>query len=93
MEYSRLPLQTWLLAVYIMRTAQKKISSVQLAKELDVTQKTAWFIQKRIKKACAESGKNLELYARLLSGKSLVELGDAHLALHAQPSGQEHHKK
>ena len=45
MESSRLPLQAWLLAFYRMTTAKKGISSVQLAKELGVTQKTAWFLQ------------------------------------------------
>ena len=52
MECSKLPLQTWLLAFYIMTTAKKGISSVQLAKELGVTQKTAWFLQQRIREAC-----------------------------------------
>ena len=53
MESSRLPLQTWLLAIYIMTTAKKGISSIQLAKELGVTQKTAWFLSNRIREACA----------------------------------------
>ncbi len=52
MEESRLPLQKWLLAIYIMTTARKGISSVQLAKELGVTQKTAWYLEHRIREAC-----------------------------------------
>ena len=52
MECSRLPLQTWLLAFYMMTTARKGISSVQLAKELGITQKSAWFLQQRIREAC-----------------------------------------
>lgn len=52
MEESRLPLQTWLLAIYMMTTARKGISSVQFAKELGVTQKTAWFLANRIREAC-----------------------------------------
>lgn len=54
MECSRLPLRTWLLAFYITTTARKGISSVQLAKELGVTQKSAWFLQQRIRAACAQ---------------------------------------
>ena len=42
MEESRLPLQKWLLAMYIMTTARKGISSVQFAKEIGVTQKNFW---------------------------------------------------
>ena len=52
MECSRLPLRTWLLAFYIMTTAKKGISSIQLAKELGITQKSAWFLQQRIREAC-----------------------------------------
>ena len=54
METSRLPLQTWLLAIYMMTTARKGISSVQFAKELGVTQKTAWFLANRIREACTD---------------------------------------
>ena len=56
MEGSKLPLQTWLLALYMMTTARKGISSVQFAKELGVTQKTAWFVANRIREACADGG-------------------------------------
>lgn len=56
MEGSKLPLQTWLLAIYMLTTARKGVSSVQFAKELGVTQKTAWFIANRIREACASGG-------------------------------------
>ena len=54
MECSRLPLGTWLPALYSMTIARKGISSVQLAKELGITQKSAWFLQQRIRAACAD---------------------------------------
>ena len=44
---SKLPLQKWLLAMYILITLG--ISSIQLAQELGVTQKTAWFLAHRIR--------------------------------------------
>ena len=53
---SKLPIQKWLLAAYLMTTARKGISSVQLAKELGVTQKTAWFLEHRIREAMADRG-------------------------------------
>jgi transposase-like protein len=56
MEGSKLPLQTWLLAIYMLTTARKGISSVQFAKELGVTQKTAWFVANRVREACAAGG-------------------------------------
>lgn len=41
---SKLPLQKWLLAIYILTNSKKGISSVQLADYLDITQKSAWFL-------------------------------------------------
>ena len=46
---SRLPLHKWLMAMYMLTTARKGISSVQMAKELGVTQKSAWFLAQRIR--------------------------------------------
>lgn len=51
LEESRLPLQKWLLAIYMLTSARKGISSLQMAKELSVTQKTAWFLAQKIRKA------------------------------------------
>ena len=53
---SKLGIHKWLLAAYLMTTARKGISSVQLAKELGVTQKTAWFLEHRIREAMASRG-------------------------------------
>lgn len=50
-EESRLPLQKWFLAVFLLTSLKKGISSVQLAKYLGVTQKTAWFMLQRIRYA------------------------------------------
>lgn len=45
---SRLPLQKWLLAIFMLTSARKGIPSTQMARELGVTQKTAWFLAQRI---------------------------------------------
>lgn len=57
---SRLPLQKWLMAMYMMTTARKGISSVQMAKELGVTQKTAWFLAQRIRETWMGNDANKE---------------------------------
>jgi len=54
MEGSHVAIRIWLLAMYIMGTARKGISSIQLGKTLGVTQKTAWFMAQRIREACSE---------------------------------------
>lgn len=46
---SRLTLQKWLLAAHILTSARKDIPSTQMARELGVTQKTAWFLTQRIR--------------------------------------------
>ena len=51
MAESRLPLLKWLMAMYILSTARKGIPSTQMARELGVTQKTAWFLAQRIREA------------------------------------------
>lgn len=52
MEGSHIPLRIWLLAMYIMGISRKGISSVQMSKQLGVTQKTAWYMAHRIREAC-----------------------------------------
>lgn len=48
-ENSPIPLQKWFMAVYILTAHKKGISSVQLGTDLGVTQKTAWFMNHRIR--------------------------------------------
>ena len=49
---SHIPLNKWLYAVYIVVTARKGMSSLQLSKEIGVTQKTVWFMLGRLREAC-----------------------------------------
>jgi len=51
-ERSHVPLHQWLYAMYLLVTSRKGISSVQLSKEIGVTQKTAWFMLQRLREAC-----------------------------------------
>ncbi len=50
-EDSALPLKKWFLAIYMLNSHKKGISSCQLAKDIEVTQKTAWFMLHRIRYA------------------------------------------
>ncbi|MGH9589404.1 MAG: IS1595 family transposase [Terracidiphilus sp.] len=52
-ERSHVPLHLWIQAMYLVVTARKGISSMQLAKEIGVTQKTAWFMLQRLREACS----------------------------------------
>src|SRR6185503_3946325 len=50
---SHVPLHKWIYAMYLLVTARKGISSMQLAKEIGVTQKSAWFMLQRLREACS----------------------------------------
>jgi len=51
-ERTHVPLHKWLYAMYLLVTARKGISSLQLSKQIGVTQKTAWFMLQRLREAC-----------------------------------------
>lgn len=48
-DNTKIELQTWFVAIYLITAHKKGISSLQLAKDLNVTQKTAWFMNHRIR--------------------------------------------
>src|SRR6266496_4330206 len=48
-ENSKITLQKWFLAIYIASAHKKGISSLQLSRDIGVTQKTSWFLLHRIR--------------------------------------------
>jgi transposase-like protein len=69
-ERSHVPLHKWIRAMYLLMTARKRISSLQLAKEIGVTQKSAWFVLQRIREAC---GNDLTVL------RGIVEIDETHI--------------
>ena len=58
MESSKLPLRKWVVAMYLMTTNLKGVSSMKIHRDLKVSQPTAWFMIHRIREAWnAEGGK------------------------------------
>ena len=53
MEGSPIPLRKWVYAIYLDVTALKGVSSMKLHRDLGITQKSAWFMQQRIREAFA----------------------------------------
>jgi len=53
-ERSHVPLHKWVYSMYLLVTARKGISSMQLAKEIGITQKSAWFVLHRLREACGD---------------------------------------
>ena len=48
-DNSKIELQKWFLAIWLVTSHKKGISSIQLSKDIGVTQKTAWFMLQRIR--------------------------------------------
>jgi len=70
-ERSHIPLHKWMYAIYMIVTSRKGVSSLQLSKELGITQKSAWFLEQRIRAACGNQT------SKLLAG--IVEVDEAYL--------------
>ena len=53
-EHPKVKPREWILAAYVLMTARKGVSSLQLSKELSVTQTTAWYMLHGLRLACGE---------------------------------------
>ena len=59
MERSMIPLRKWVLAIYLLHTSRKSVSSHEMARLLKVTVKSAWFLNHRIREAMKHDGGKL----------------------------------
>jgi transposase-like protein len=77
-EDSALPLEKWLVAVWMLANCKNGISSYEIARALGVTQKTAWFMMHRIRLAMQNSsimkiggpGTEVEVDETFIGGKA-----------------------
>lgn len=60
-EDSKLSLKKWFIAIYLIGCHKKGVSSHQLARDIGVTQKTAWFLLQRIRYAMQTNSFNSPL--------------------------------
>nr|WP_294942315.1 IS1595 family transposase [uncultured Mucilaginibacter sp.] len=60
-ENTKISLRTWFAAMYLCTAHKKGISSLQLSRDLNITQKTAWFVLHRIREMLnLNAGEQLE---------------------------------
>ena len=57
-ENSKLSLRKWFFAIYMITSNKKGVSSCQLARDLDITQKTAWHILHKIRSVFSQNDSN-----------------------------------
>ena len=69
---TKIPLQKWFLAIALMMNAKKSLSSCQLARDLDLNQKTAWYMQVRIRAEMSSQESSVFL-------KGIVEVDEAYI--------------
>lgn len=61
-ENTKISLRKWFLAMYLISCHKKGISSVQLATDIHVTQKTAWYILHKVRTLYAQSDSDNNLH-------------------------------
>ena len=74
-DNTKIPLRKWFVAIYLVTSHKKGISSLQLSRDIDVTQKTAWFMLHRIRKCFGIENNNdlnntVELDETYVGGKN-----------------------
>ena len=70
LEYGKVDMRKWIFTAYLLMTARKGISSLQLSKELAVSQPTAWYMLHRLRLAC---GNKMEVL------KGIIETDETYL--------------
>jgi transposase-like protein len=60
MQSSKVALQKWVIAMYLMSTSLKGVSSMKLHRDLGVTQKTAWMLAQKIRQGWIDGGGKLK---------------------------------
>jgi transposase-like protein len=72
-ENSKIPFRIWFAAIYLCTAHKKGISSVQLAIDLNITQKTAWFVLHRVREMLKQQA------PQMLGENNIVEVDEAYV--------------
>ena len=71
-EDSKIELRKWFMAVWLLTSHKKGIASTQLAKDIGVTQKTAWFMTQRLRYAAQTLSFNAPLDGEVEADETFV---------------------
>jgi transposase-like protein len=81
-EESKIQIRQWLMAIHLMTSSKKGVSSHQIARELGITQKSAWFVCHRIREAMKQE----PLKGMLMKGT--VEVDETYVGGRNRPKGK-----
>ena len=59
-ENTKIPLRKWFMAMYLISSHKKGVSSIQLAQDIHVTQKTAWFMLHKLRHLYSQPEETLD---------------------------------
>lgn len=83
MQSSKVPLQKWGIAIYLMSTSLKGVSSMKLHRDIGLTQKSAWSLAQKIRQGWIDGGGqlvgNVEVDGTYIGGKERKKRGDKRL--------------
>lgn len=71
-EDTKIPLRKWFMAIWLITSHKKGIASTQLAKDIKVTQKTAWFMLHRLRFAATTKSFNRQLAGTVEADETFV---------------------
>lgn len=72
-ENSKISFRIWFAAIYLCTTSKKGISSVQLSTQLNITQKTAWFVLHRVREMLKDKA------PQMVGNTNMVESDEAYI--------------
>lgn len=88
-EDSKIPLRTWMLAIWLITSHKKGIASTTLAKDLGVTQKTAWFMTQRLRHAIRTKSFNRPLDGEIEADETFIGGKEKNKHAHQRTGGKQ----